>query len=61
MLKFIMRIYYKDRIYTTEPELFYKLYKYPCGIFTLLSLRKLLCAIIFDLIGVCLFFPLTPY
>lgn len=60
MLKFIMRIYYKDRIYTTEPELFYELYKYPCGILTLLSLRKVLCAIIFYLIGSCLIFFLNP-
>lgn len=51
MLKFIMRTFYHDKIYTTEPELFYKLYKWHCGLFTLLSLRRMLGVAIFGVIG----------
>lgn len=57
MLKFITRTVYHDKIYTTEPELFYKLYKWPCGLFTLLSLRGIFDVIVFGLIGiVCMIF-----
>lgn len=52
MLKFIMWAFYNDKIYTTESKLFYKLYKWHCGLFTLLSLRRHLCTIIFFIIGI---------
>ena len=52
MLKFLMRYFYHDVIYTTEPELFYKLYKWPSGLFTLLSLRRILFTVIFGVIGI---------
>lgn len=52
MLKFIMRKYYHDQIYTEEPELFYKLYKWNGGLFTLLSLRNYLGAIFFGILGI---------
>lgn len=40
MLKFFMRIFYKKHIYTDEPELFYELYKWNSGLYTLLVLRS---------------------
>lgn len=52
MLKFIMRKFYHNRIYTDEPELFYKLYQWNCGLFTLLSLRNILGMIFFGIIGI---------
>lgn len=52
MLKFIMRTFYHDKIYTTEPKLFYKMYKWHCGLFTLLSLRRFLGMVIFGAIGI---------
>lgn len=51
MLNFIMRTFYHDKIYTTEPELAYKMYKWPCGLFTLLALRRILGIVIFAVIG----------
>ena len=57
MLKFITRTFYHDKIYTTETELFYKLYKWHCGLFTLLSLRRMLGVVTFGVVGaVCLIF-----
>lgn len=55
MLKFIMRIFYHDKIYTTESELFYKLYKWDVGLFTLLSLRRYLSVVILGIIGIICF------
>ena len=52
MLKLIMRIFYHDKIYTTETDM----YKYICGIYTLLSLCRNLCIIILILIGIVLSF-----
>lgn len=46
MLEFLTRIFYQHRIYTDEPKLFYKLYKWNCGLFTLLSLRRLIITLI---------------
>lgn len=51
MLNLITRIFYHDKIHTSEPKLFYKFYKWNCGLFTLLSLRRILCAVIFCVIG----------
>lgn len=52
MLKLIMRTFYPDQIYTTEPKLFYKLYKWHCGLYTLLSLRRMLGFVMFGVIGI---------
>lgn len=52
MLKSITRAFYHDLIYTTEPELFYEIYKWNCGLFTFLALRKILAAILFGAIGI---------
>ena len=52
MLKFLMRYYYGNKIYTDEPELFYKIYKWDCGLFTLISLRRRICAIILGIVGI---------
>ena len=51
MLKLITRAFYHDKIYTTEPELFYKLYKYTIGLFALLLFRRSFGASIFGVIG----------
>lgn len=56
MLKLIMRIFYHDKIYTTETDIFYEMYKYICGIYILLSLCRNLCIIILILIGIVLSF-----
>lgn len=42
MLEFLTRTFYHDKIYTDEPELFYKLYKWNAGLFTLISLRRVI-------------------
>lgn len=60
MLKFIMRKYYRDRIYTDEPELFYKIYQWHCGLFTLLSLRNILGIIICCSIAICWLIFIKP-
>lgn len=60
MLKFITRTFYHDKIYTPESELFYKLYKWHCGLFTLLSLRKILGMIIFGVIGIAWLIFIKP-
>ena len=52
MLKFIMRKFYHDHIYTDEPEIFYKLYQWNSGLFTLLSLRNILGIIFCGIIGI---------
>lgn len=62
MLKFIMRKFYHDKIYTENPELFYNMYKWCCGLHTLVSLRSILLIRFFGIVGiVCLIFikPLT--
>ena len=51
MLKFLTRIFYHNRIYTNEPELCYEIYKWKCGLFTLLSLRRVIGFAIFGIIG----------
>ena len=57
MLKLVMHFFYHDKIYTSEPRLFYKLYKWNCGMFTLLSLRKVIISLILSFIGIiCLIF-----
>lgn len=60
MLKFIMRKFYHNRIYTDEPELFYQMYKWPCGLFTLLSLRNILGMISFGIVGIGLMIFIKP-
>ena len=52
MLKFLVRYGYRNQIHTDEPELFYKLYKWVCGLFTLISLRRIIGTIIFCIIGI---------
>lgn len=52
MLKFLMRYCYGDKIHTDEPELFYKIYKWDCGLFTLISIRRIICTIIFEIVGI---------
>lgn len=52
MLKFLTRYGYRNQIYTDEPELFYKLYKWVCGLFTLISLGRIIGTIIFCVIGI---------
>jgi len=54
MLKFFMRRIYKDLIYTDEPELFYELYKWNCGLYSVLQTRYLIFCFIFIVIGVFL-------
>lgn len=52
MLKFLTRYCYGNKIHTDEPELFYKLYKWDCGLFILISLRRRICAIILEIVGI---------
>lgn len=52
MLKFITRTFYHNKIYTTEPEMFYKIYKWRCGLFILLSLRRMLFVAILCVLGI---------
>lgn len=60
MLKFIMRKFYRSRIYTEETELFYKLYKWNGGLFTILSLRNYLGIIFFGILGISWMFFIKP-
>lgn len=52
MLRFLVRFFYHDQIYTNEPELFYKLYKWDAGLYTLLELRRIIGATIFSVISI---------
>ena len=52
MLKFIVRCWYCNRIYSDEPELFYKIYKWCCGLFTLIAFRMVICSTIFFTNGI---------
>ena len=52
MFIFLTRYYYGNQIHTDEPELFYKIYKWDCGLFTLISLRRRICAIILGIVGI---------
>lgn len=57
MLKLFTQCIYRNRIYTDELALFGKLYKWACGLYTLISLRRVIGAIIFYLIGItCIIF-----
>ena len=57
MLEFLMRIFYKNVIYTDEPKLFYKIYKWNSGLHTFIMLFEKLVLIIFGLIAfVCSIF-----
>ena len=51
MLKFLFWYYYRDHVYTDEPELFYKFYKWNSGLFTLISLRRIIGTILFCFTG----------
>lgn len=50
LLKFLVRTFYHNKIYTDEPEIFYSLYKWKLGLYELLSLRKiiLLCMLLIN-------------
>lgn len=63
MLELVTKFFYYDKIYTAEPKLFYKLYKWQCGLYCLLTLRRFLGAIIFLFIGLILTisFPFEVY
>lgn len=52
MLKLLVRYGYRNQIHTDEPELFYKLYKWTGGLFALISLRRIIGAIIFFVVGI---------
>lgn len=52
MLKFLTRTFYDDKIYTSEPKLFYKLYKWEVGLPLLLSLRRIFSIILFSSMGI---------
>lgn len=52
---FLMRFFYHDRIYTDEPKIFYKIYKWDCGLSTLLAFRRIFEIIILELIGMIMF------
>lgn len=52
MLKFLVRYGYRNQIHTDESELFYKLYKWVCGLYILISLRRIIGTIIFCVIGI---------
>lgn len=52
MLEFLVRYYYRNQIHTDEPELFYKLYKWVCGLSILISNRRIIGTIIFCVIGI---------
>lgn len=52
MLKLIMNIFYHKKIYTTEYKLFDKLYKWHCGLYTILALRRIIGSIISGAIGI---------
>jgi len=57
MLEFLMRIYYKNVIYTDEPKLFYKIYKWQCGLYTFVLCLEPIVVYIFGLITcICLIF-----
>lgn len=60
MLKFLMRHYYYNEVHTDEIELFYKLYKWSCGLYTLISLRWFISTIIFNVIGIILIIFIKP-
>lgn len=47
MLKFLTKIFYRDSVFTNEVDIFCKTYKWDAGLFTLLSLRKVIGIFIF--------------
>ena len=59
MLKYLTRRLYHNKIYTDEPEIFYKWYKWCCGLPVLLRLRPIFFSGIFLLIGLILL--ITPH
>ncbi len=60
MLKFLTRIFYQNKIYTTEKNLFYKLYKWKCGLYTLLALRRVLTILTLSFIGIIWLIFISP-
>ena len=62
MLNLIMHIFCKNKIYTTESKLFYKLYKWDVGLPTLLSLRKIFYADMLFVTGlICFIFVKSKF
>lgn len=52
MFKLIMSFFYGDKIFTPETNLFYKIYKWSSGLYTLVSLRKFIGCFVFGIIGI---------
>ena len=52
MLKLLVRIFYHDKIYTDELKTFYKLYKWNMGLYTFLSLQKVIFMFLFGIVGI---------
>ena len=52
MLKLLVRIFYHEKIYTDELETFYKLYKWNMGLYTFLSLQKVIFMFLFGIVGI---------
>lgn len=60
MLRFLTRAFYHNKIYTTEKELFYKLYKWKCGLYTFLSLRRVFGMLFLGVIGIIWLIFISP-
>ena len=60
MLKLLMKLFYKNLIYTDEKELFYKVYR-RFAIFNLIRMRKLVGVAFFCLFGIISIFFIRPW
>ena len=60
MLKLLMKLFYKNLIYTDEKEMFYKVYK-RFAIFSLIRMRKLVGTVFFCLSGIISTFFVRPW
>ena len=60
MLELITYNYYHNKVFTTDFKLFCKLYKWNIGLYSLLALRKKICAFVFGMIGIALLIFIKP-
>ena len=60
MLELITYNYYHNKVFTTDFKLFCKLYKWNIGLYSLLALRKKICAFVFGMIGIALLILIKP-
>lgn len=52
MLKFLVRIFYHNKIYTDKPHIFYKLYKWHLGLYPFLALQRIIFMFVFCILGI---------